>query len=152
MTKPLITFLLAFAFVFGVVATVKIRENATNAAIAKAPVYVLATPDGITKKTRKGRTSFQVNYTYVAAGATHTIDTDFFSTEAEAMAMTESPVQVAYAAGNPAQAAFKSEFDKRDPNAGMAGVLGMAAAFGLGLGLLLTLGLLWKYPWLRGTA
>lgn len=149
MKKPLIAFLVVFAIAFGIFASAEIKKIDTNAAIAKAPVFVLATPEGITKKTKKGRTSFQVNYTYPVAGSSYAIDTDFFDTEAEAMALAETPVQVAYAATRPADGVFKSEFDKRDPNAGMGSAVMSAAAFGLLLSIVVTMVLLWKFPWLR---
>lgn len=149
MKKPLITLLVVFAIAFGIFATAEIRKIDTNAAIAKAPVFVVATPDGITKKTKKGRTSFQVNYSYAVSGAQYKIDTKFFSTEEEALAMAAQPVQVAFAASNPNDAVFKSEFDQRDPNAGMSSALTSAAGFGLVASLVVTLVLLWKFPWLR---
>jgi hypothetical protein len=149
MKKPLITFAVVFAIAFGIFASIGIKKLNNNAAIAKAPSYVLATPNGITKKTKKGRETFQVNYTYAVAGTDYKIDTHWMSSESEAVAMADTPVQVAYAATAPAEAIFKSEFDKRDPHESMAGAIGGAAGIGFLLSIFLTLVLIWKFPILR---
>jgi hypothetical protein len=149
MKKPLIAFVVLFALAFGVVVSGEINKLDTEAAIAKAPVFVLAEPAGITKKTKKGRESYQVNYTYTVAGTSYPMDTAFMSTEAEALAMAASPVQIVYAANTPAVAEFKSDFDSRDPKAGMGGALLTAAGLGLLLAIIGTLVLMWKFPWFR---
>lgn len=149
MKKPLIAFVVLFALAFGLVVTGEIHKLDTEAAIAKAPVFVVATPAGITKKTKKSRESFQVNYTYTVAGTTYPMDTPFMDTEAEALAMAAAPVEIAYAANAPAMAEFKSDFDKRDPNAGMGGALLTAAGLGLLGAIIGTLVLMWKFPWFR---
>ena len=149
MKKPIITFLVVFAIAFGIVATAEIHKIDTNVAIAKSPAYVLATPEGITKKTKKSRETFQVNYTYTVAGTTYKIDTDWKNTVAEAEAMAATPVQIAYATTAPADGVFKTDFDKRDPNESTAGALASAALFGLFGAIIGTLILLWKFPGLR---
>lgn len=149
MKKPLITFLVVFAIAFGVVATAEINKIDTNVAIAKSPAFVLATPEGITKRTKKSRESFQVNYTYDVAGTSYKKDTDWMDTVAEAEALAATPVQIAYATSKPADGVFKSDYDKRDPNEGMMSALLSAAGFGLLGGIVGTLILLWQFPWLR---
>ncbi len=149
MKKPLIAFLVVFAVAFGMFATAEIKKLDTTAAIAEAPAFVLASPEGITKRTKKGRTSFQVNYSYAVQGASYAIDTAFFDTEEQAMAVAAAPMEVAYAVTAPADGVFRSEFDKRDPSAGMGSAVLSAAGFGLLLSIVLTLVMVWKFPWLR---
>lgn len=149
MKKPLIAFLVVFAIAFGIFAMAEMNKIDTTSAIVKSPAVIVAIPDGITKKTKKGRTSFQVNYTYAVAGTKYAIDTEFFDTEAEAMALAKVPVQVIYPTTAPDQGIFKTEFDRRDPNAGMGGAVLSAAGFGLLLSVVMTLVLVWKFPWMR---
>ena len=149
MKRSLVAFAVVFAILFGLFATIGIQKNHTNAAIAKSPAYVLATPEGITKKTKKSRETFQVNFVYVVAGTTYKIDSDWKSSIAEAEALAASPVQVAYAPTAPADAVFKSDFDNRDKNEGMTDVLGKAAGLGFLLAIVGTLFLIWKFPVLR---
>ncbi len=149
MKKPIITFLVVFAIAFGLIATGEIHKIDNHVAIAKSPAFVLATAEGITKKTKKSRETFQVNYTYAVAGTTYKIDTSWMNSVAEAEAMAATPVQIAYATTAPADGIFKSDFDKRDPTESTAGALGNAAEFGLIGALILTLLLVWKFPSLR---
>lgn len=149
MKRSLAVFALVFAILFGLFATIGIQKNHTNAAIAKSPAYVLATPDGITKKTKKSRETFQVNFSYVVAGTTYKIDSDWKGSMAAAEALAATPVQLVYATTSPADAAFKSDFDKRDQNEGMSDVLGKAAGLGFLLAIFGTLFLIWKFPVLR---
>lgn len=149
MKRSLAAFAAIFAVLFGLFVTIGIRENHTNAAIAKSPAYVLATPDGITKKTKKGRETFQVNFSYVVAGSTYKIDSDWKSSMAAAEALAATPVQVVYATTSPADAAFKSDFDKRDINQSTSDVLRKAAGLGFLLAIFATLFLVWKFPVLR---
>jgi hypothetical protein len=152
MKKPLIAFAVVFAILFGLFATIGIQQINTNAAIAKAPAYVLATPEGITKKTKKSRETFQVNFTYAVAGTTYKIDSDWMSTVAEAEALAATPVQIAYAASAPADGVFKSDFDKRDVTESVPGAVSKAAGLGFLLAIFATLFLIWKFPVLRRTA
>lgn len=152
MKKPLIAFAVVFAVVFGLLAAMEIGKINNNVAIAKSPAFVLANPAGITKKTKKSRETFQVNYTYAVAGTTYKIDTPWMDTAAEAEALIETPVQVAYATTAPADGVFKSDFDKRDPKEGIPSALATAGGFGLIASLLITLFLAWKFPWLRRAA
>lgn len=149
MKKPLLAFAVVFAILFGFFVTIGVQEINTNAAIAKAPAYVLATADGITKKTKKSRERFQVNFTYAVAGTSYKIDSEWMSTMAEAEALAATPVQVAYAASAPADGVFKSKFDQRDVSESVAGVVGKAAGLGLLMAILATLFLVWKFPALR---
>ena len=149
MKRALIAFAVVFAIMFGLFATIGIGQMNTNAAIAKSPAYVLATPEGITKKTKKSREKFQVNFSYAVGGTTYKIDSDWMSTVAEAEALAATPVQIAYATTAPADAVFKSDFDKRDVNEGVTGVIGKAAGLGFLLAIVGTLFLIWKFPVLR---
>lgn len=149
MKRPLLTFAVVFAILFGLFATIGIGQINTHVAIAKSPAYVLATPEGMTKKTKKGRETFQINYTYAVAGATYKIDSAWLKTEAEAEALANAPVQVAYATTAPADGVFKSEFDQRDPNESIPGALAKACGLGFLLAIVGTLLLIWKYPVLR---
>jgi hypothetical protein len=149
MKKPLIAFLVVFALAFGLFASIGIEQVNTNVAIAKSPAFVLATPEGITKKTKKSRETFQVNYTYAVAGTTYKLDTDWMSTVAEAEALAATPVQVAYATTAPSHGVFKTDFDKRDPKESIVGALTTAAGIGLLASIFITLVLVWKFPWLR---
>lgn len=152
MKKPLIAFAVVFAILFGFFATIGIQKINTNAAIAKAPAFVLAEAAGITKKTKKSRETFQVNFTYAVAGATYKIDSDWMDTVAQAEALAASPVEIAYAASAPADGVFKSEFDKRDVTEGVTGAVGKAAGLGFLVAIFATLFLIWKFPVLRRTA
>ena len=149
MKKPLITFLVVFVLAFGILATVEIQKIDTNVAIAKSPAFVLAAVEGITKKTKKSRETFQVNYSYAVAGTTYKLDTEWLDTVAEAEALAGTAVQIAYATTAPAHGVFKSDFDKRDPKEGIASALVSAAGFGLLGAIIGTLALLWQFPWLR---
>lgn len=149
MKKPLIAFAAVFALVFGFFVFIEMEKIDTEAAIAKAPAFVTASPEGVTKRTKKGRESFQINYTYEVAGNKYTKNSEWFDTEAEAMKSAEKPVEIAYAKDAPATSEFKSEFDQRDPNAGLVSAMKDAAGFGLLAALFLTLVLVWKFPWLR---
>jgi hypothetical protein len=149
MKRTVATFAAVFAIMFGLFATIGIQQNSNYAAIAKSPAYVLATPEGITKKTKKSRETFQVNFSYAVAGTTYKIDSGWMNSVAEAEALAATPVQLAYAPTAPADAVFKSDFDKRDAHEGMVDVLGKAAGLGLLLGLVGTLLLIWKFPVLR---
>ena len=102
MKKPLITFVSLLVLAFGICAFLEISKIGNHAAIAKSPAFVAATPEGITKKTKKSRDTFQVNFTYAAAGSTYKIDSHWMDTEAEAVAFGSGPVQIAYAATAPA--------------------------------------------------
>ena len=147
MKKPILTYLLAFVVAFGFFAFIGIQKIDKNDAIAKSPAYTLATPEGITKKTKKSRVTYQVSYSYEVAGTSYKLNSDWLDTEAEAMAAT--PAQVAYATTAPADAMFKSEFDQRDPDESYAGALLKSAGLGLLVALIGTLALMWKFPWLR---
>ncbi|RSZ58176.1 hypothetical protein HF313_00270 [Massilia atriviolacea] len=149
MKKPLLTFLVLFALAFAVFTWVNIKKIDTHNAIAKSPVFVLATPDGITKKTKKSRVTYQVNYSYIVDGATFKIDTEWFDTPEEAEKMAASPVQVAFATGKPDDSVFKTEFDTRDPKEGIVSAVLGAGAIGFVMALIGTLVLLWKFPSLR---
>ena len=149
MKKPFLTFLVLFALVFGFFTWIGIKQADTHNAIAKSPVFVLATPEGITKKTKKSRVTYQVNYSYAVDGANFTKDTDWFDTVEEAEKMAASPVQIAFAAGKPDDAIFKTEFDTRDPSEGILSTLLRAAGLGLFVAFGGTLVLLWKFPFLR---
>ncbi|HEX8613903.1 MAG TPA: hypothetical protein VF800_21715 [Telluria sp.] len=149
MKKPFITFLVLFALAFAVFTAVNIKKVDTHAAIAKSPVFVLAAPEGITKKTKKSRVTYQVNYSYAVDGATFKKDTEWFDTVEEAEKMAASPVQIAFATGKPEDSVFKTEFDTRDPNEGLLSALLGAAGIGLAMAFVGTLILLWKFPSLR---
>ena len=149
MKKPIIAFLVVFAIAFGIFASAGIHKVNNNLAISKAPVFVLGNPDGITERTKKSRKSYQVNYTYDAGGTTYKLDTDWMDTKEAAMAMADTPVQIAYATATPGDAVFKSEFDARDPNEGIMSALLKAAGIALLAAFGITLVLLWKFPRLR---
>ena len=149
MKRPLITFVAVLVLSLAFFTVIAIQKNNTEGAIAKSPAFVLAEPQGITQKTKKSRETFQVNYTYTVAGATYKMDTAWMETKAEAEAMAAKPLQVAYATTAPAEAIFKSDFDKRDPDAGIASALFRALWIGVLAAVLITLGLLWKFPFLR---
>lgn len=149
MKKPFLTFLVLFALAFTFFTWIGIKKVDTHNAIAKSPVFVLATPEGITKKTKKSRVTYQVNYSYTVDGANFTIDTDWFDTVEEAEKMAASPVQIAFATGKPDDAIFKTEFDTRDPNEGILTALLSGAGLGLFVAFIGTLVLLWKFPILR---
>jgi hypothetical protein len=140
MKRSLVAFAVVFAIMFGMFATIGIKQNSNFAAIAKAPSYVLATPEGITKKTKKSRETFQVNFTYAVAGTTYKIDSGWMNSVAEAEAL---------AASAPADGVFKTEFDGRDAGEGMMDVLGKALGLGFLLAIVGTLFLVWKFPALR---
>jgi hypothetical protein len=149
MKKPLIAFLVVFFLAFGLFSSIGIEQVNTNVAIAKSPAFVLATPEGITKKTKKSKETFQVNYTYAVAGATYKLDTDWMSTVAEAEALAATPVHVAYATTAPSHGVFKTDFDKRDPKESIMGAIITAAGIALLASIFITLLLVWKFPWLR---
>ena len=149
MKKPLITFVVLLILAFGITAFVEISKIDNHVAIAKSPAFVVATPEGITKKTKKSRETFQVNFTYTVAGTPYKIDSHWMDTEAQAVAFGSTPVQIAYATTAPADGIFKSEFDKRDPKEGMMSALTTAAGLGLLGAFIGTLALLGQFPWLR---
>lgn len=149
MKKPVIAFAVIFVAAFALFASEGMDKLDNHAAIEKSPAFVVATPDGIMEKTKKGNKTYQVNYTYVADGKPYKIDTEWFGTAAEAEAMAASQVQVAYATTAPAQGIFKSEYDQRDPKAGKMGAMATAAGTALLAGIIGTLLLLWQFPWFR---
>ncbi|MDM5177939.1 hypothetical protein PO883_12130 [Massilia sp. DJPM01] len=149
MKKPLITFLAVFAIAFAIIATVNIKKIDTNIAIAHAPAFVVAKPDGITKRTKKSRVTYQVNFSYSIAGINYKMDSDWLDTVADAETLASSPVQIAYDSTKPENAVFRSDFDKRDPNEGTVSALISAGGLGLFLALLVTAVLLYKFPSLR---
>lgn len=149
MKKPLIAFGVLFVLAFAVMAFAGIRKIENHVAIAKSPVFVHATAEGITKKTKKGRESFKVTYTYVAAGNSYKIDSEYVDTLAEAETMAGAPVQIAYATTAPADGVFKTEFDQRDPTEGTASALVEAGGIGLVIAIIGTIALLWQFPWFR---
>lgn len=151
MKKPLIAFLVVFLLAVGLVAWFKIDEMQTYNTIAKSPAFVVATPEGITKKTKKGREEFQINFIYTVAGNNYPIDSTFMDTEAEAMEFAAKPVEVAYATTAPATAVFKTAYDKRDTSQGMGSLILEALGFGFLLSLLGTAVLLYQFPSLRRT-
>ena len=71
MKKPIMTFLALLVLAFGITAFVEISKIGNHAAIAKSPGFVAATPEGITKKTKKSRDTSQVNYTYAVGGVSY---------------------------------------------------------------------------------
>jgi hypothetical protein len=149
MKKSIIAFVVILLAAFGLFAFEGMKSLDNNSAIAKAPITVLAVPEGITKKTKKSRESFQVNFSYTAAGTKYMKDSEWMDTQAQAEALGNSPVQIVYAAAAPAEGIFKSEFDKRDPKAGLMTELLTAAGMALIAALLGTLGLNWYFPWMR---
>ncbi|MDQ1924111.1 hypothetical protein [Massilia pseudoviolaceinigra] len=149
MKKPLITFFVVFAIAFGIMAAINIKKIETNVAIAKAPAFVVAKPDGIIKRTKKSRDTYQVKFSYSIAGINYNMDSDWFDTVAEAEALAKSPVQIAYDSIKPENAVFRSDFDKRDPNEVTISALISAGGLGLFMALLLTAVLLYKFPSLR---
>ncbi len=149
MKKPLIAFAAIFVVAFGMLAAANMGKIDNNAAIAKSPAFVLATPEGIMEKTKKGNKTYQVKYNYMADGKIYKIDTEWFDTAAEAEAMAASPVQVAYATTAPDKGIFKTEFDQRDPKAGKMGAMASAAGTAVIIGILGALALLWQFPWFR---
>ena len=149
MKRPLITFAVVLVSALAFFSVIAVQQNNTEGAIAKSPGFVLAEPQGITKKTKKSRETFQVNYTYAVDGVSYKMDTGWMETVAEAEAMAASPVQIAYAKSSPGEAIFKNDFDKRDPDAGIGSTLFRVVWTGLLASVLITLGLLWQVPWLR---
>ncbi len=149
MKKPFLTFLVLFALAFAFCTWVNIKKIDTHNAIAKSPVFVLATPEGITKRTKKSRVTYQVNYSYTVDGATFKKDTDWFDTVEEAEKMADSPVQIAFATGKPDDSIFKTEYDTRDPKEGIMSAVLAGAGIGLFMAFIGTLVLLWKFPALR---
>ena len=149
MKKPFIAFGALFVLAFAFMAFGGIKRIENHAAIAKSPVFVVAEPDQIIKRTKKSRESFKVTFTYMAAGTSYKIESDYFDTLAEAEAMAAAPVQIAYAKTAPAEGVFKSEFDKRDPGEGTTSALVEAGGIGLVIAILGTIVLLWQFPWFR---
>ncbi|MDQ1835477.1 hypothetical protein [Massilia scottii] len=110
---------------------------------------MVAKPDGIIKRTKKSRDTYQVKLSYSIAGINYNMDSDWFDTVAEAEALANSPVQIAYDSIKPENAVFRSDFDKRDPNEGTVSALISAGGLGSVMALLLTAVLLYKFPSLR---
>lgn len=149
MKKPIILFVVLFALALSFFTMLERDEMAVNAAIEKAPGYAVVTPEGITKKTKKGRSTFQVNYSYQVNGAKYTFDTAFME-EAEAMALAETAgVQVAFPAASPATAKLKSDFDKRERDYSFMGALMKAMGFSFFVALIGSAVLVYRISWFR---
>lgn len=152
MKKPLIMFLVLFVLATSLFASLEMEKVETNAAITRSPGFAVATPDGITKITRKRSVKYQVNYTYQVAGATYKIDTRSMDEAAAQAELAKPDVQVAYSTNTPSMALLKSDYDQRDLKETMAGAILTAAGFALVMAFVATLVLSWKFGWLRSAA
>jgi hypothetical protein len=152
MKKPLILFLVLFVLATSLFASLEMEKVETNAAIAKSPGFAVATPDGITKITRKRSVKYQVNYTYQVAGSTYKIDTKSMDEAAAQAELAKPDVQVAYATNTPSLALLKSDYEQRDLKETMTGAILTAAGFALVMAFVATLVLSWKFSWLRSAA
>jgi hypothetical protein len=149
MKKPLILFLVLFILGTSLFASIEMEKVETNAAITKSPGYTVATPDKITKITRKRSVKYQVNYTYQVAGQTYKIDTASMDEAGAQAEMAKQNVQIAYCTQTPSMALFKSDYDQRDLKETMAGAILSAAGIALLISLVASLFLSWKLGWLR---
>jgi len=149
MKRSLSLFVALFVLAFAVITAVEFNKIKLNEAIEKAPAYATVTADDMTQKTKRGHSTYRINYSYQVAGTSYKFATEFME-EDKAKAMISDPsVQVAYAVGAPADAVLKSTFDSRDRDTSFAHVAVMAAGLGLFLSLIGTAVLVFKFPWFR---
>lgn len=152
MKRLIILFVTLFVVGTGVFTSFELDTVGANAAIEKSPAYAVVTPEGITKKTKKGRSTFQVNFAYEVAGAAYKFDTKFME-ESEAMALAaQKDVQVIFPSNAPDKAMLKSEFESRDRDGSFLHALLKAAGIALFAALIGSAVLAFKFPWFRQSA
>ena len=153
MKKPLFLFLAIFAIAAWFFASTGMDEVKLHKAIAAAPAYAPAIPEGITKIKRRRSTTYQVNYAYEVAGTTYKLDSDTMSQEEAVALMSKPNVEVAYAKGAPTQALLRDDFDHVDRNETTSGAIVKALVMALMAAIVGALLLSWKFGWLsRKTA
>jgi amino acid transporter len=150
MKKPLFLFVAIFAIAAWFFGSTGMDEVNLHTAIAKAPAYAPAVPEGITETKRKRSTSYHVNYSYQVAGATFKIDSKSLDKEEAQALLAVADVQVAYVAGAPDKAMMKHDFDHRDPKESVSGAILTALGIALLIGIVGSLLLSWKFGWFSG--
>jgi hypothetical protein len=149
MKKPVVVFLLVFALALGIFTWIEYSDTSTHAAIEKSPAYATAVADGMTKKTRRLKASYQVNFSYEVDGIRYKLDTGYMD-ESDAQALMANPgVQIAYATSEPGTAVLKSEYDARESDQSFSGALGKSFMLSLMMALVATAVILFQYPSLR---
>jgi hypothetical protein len=148
MKKTVIAFLVAFVFAFCGFAYLAQNEVDTNAAISKSPGFVLATPEGITKTTRKG-SNYRVNYSYLVAGIAYKIDSKPMGKADAQTVFDGANVEVAYYTEKPSIAVLRRDYEQRDRTASKAGAIRSVVGLSLMMALATALTLSWACGWLR---
>jgi len=125
------------------------KKNDDYAAIANAPVYAMATPEG-TIRNKVGRMkSYAVAYVYQVDGITYRHEARAHNQEeAEALAAKPS-LEVVYPAGLPDKAILRQEFDGRIRLESVSDEILMSVISALIMSVVVTLGVSWKAGWLK---
>lgn len=138
------TFLIAFALVLSWATYTEILPARDLEIIASAPAFTAATYVDKDTKSKKGYTSYMLNYSYVVDGKKYEIETDWMGKE-WASQMLAGPVEIAYAQASPDKAVFKDDLDERNPGDSVGGAIFVAIATSLTMALMAAL----LNAWLR---
>ena len=121
----------------------------TMASVAKAPGFVQATLDGITKTAGKRHDSYRVHFKYVVNGVAYRTTTTSTDEAGARQYATEPVVEVAYDTRKPSVATLRRYYELRDKRDTVARALFVAGVLSMGLALPIALGLAWPLGWLR---
>ena len=148
MKKIIILFAVSFVVLSVFFSMDEIEHVNQHAAITKSTGFAAATPEGITKITRKRSVNYQVNYVYEVAGTSYKIDSGKTSEE-NAKAMVMKAEQVAYDTKAPSNAMLKSDFEHLDKNEGLLSAIMTALGMGLLGAVAISAIAYWKFNWFR---
>lgn len=132
------TFLIAFAIVFSWATYREILPARDLDMIASAPAFTVATYVDTDTKSKRGHTSYMLNFSFVVDGKTYEIETDWMGKE-WASQILAAPVEIAYAPASPDKAVFRDKLEGRTPGDCVGGAIFVAIATSLTMALMAAL-------------
>ncbi|MBQ5941107.1 MULTISPECIES: hypothetical protein [unclassified Massilia] len=149
MKKPLILLAVLFPLSAWFFSYASLSKRDDYAVIEKAPVYAMATPEGVVRHKVSRMKDYAVAYVYQVDGVTYHHEARAHNKE-EAEALASKPsLEVVYPAGLPDKAILRQEFDGRIKSESVFDAVLMAVIGALIMSLAVTLGVSWKAGWLK---
>jgi hypothetical protein len=147
--KFLALLLLVFSGLFYLFGSEEKDRVERTSSVAKAPAFVRATMDGMTKTAGKRGDSYRVHFKYVVDGVAYRTSTTSTDEAGARQYAAEPVVEVAYDTRKPSVATLKRYYDLRDKRESVGSALFIAGVLSLGLALPITFGFAWPLGWLR---
>jgi hypothetical protein len=153
MIRSLVLFCVLFAIALLSFSYLEYDKVSLKSAIEEFPAYAVLTPGEMTSKTKKGRTTYQVHYTYRVAGTMYEFNSPYVSEWEAKKFVSSNDTQLAFVAGAPERAMLKTEFEhrKRQSDQTFAGVLRGAFSFAAIFALIATAVVIYRFSWFRRT-